>query len=150
MAEFLTTDKSWVAAVNWSASGMKLAFCSHSAMVYIVDCRSIGNWAPGTAAPQASVCVLEKSLPLNSLIFREERIVVAGFEGFALMLENVSGQWQPTKTLVYEKNGETDNLGRRAITCLRESNLNLHSSKYEFISTSGLNGLLGIIVVTTD
>ena len=139
VAEFTTEDKSWVTCVAWSASGRSLAFSSHSSRIFVIDYSSFDG-----SGPSVPLIIVRDALPLRSLIFGGESLLIAaGYDGTLFSVDASSDQSNMgyRKLMPWKQN--TSRAGDGNISCLQISNLGTGRSH---ISASG-TGLFLIIKI---
>mmetsp|Transcript_24169 Transcript_24169/g.43032 ORF Transcript_24169/g.43032 Transcript_24169/m.43032 type:complete len:389 (-) Transcript_24169:1164-2330(-) len=94
-------NSSWVHDVAWSLNGSKLAACSHNCTVFVVDGLDVNVPESFTQAASDVATVTLTTLPLKSILFVSESILVgAGFDAkvFTFTCEGPK-QWAQHETV---------------------------------------------------
>jgi len=86
ITKFETEDKSWVTSVTWSTRGA-LAFSSKSSAIYIVDNPLSAEVFPVLLKLQPNFC-------LSCMIFHDQALLGAEYDGNLIIVENKEGQWR--------------------------------------------------------
>ncbi len=128
--------------IAWSSSGQSLAFSSHSSRIYVVDCSNSFY----EHDPPPPVVISRDTLPLSSLIFKGESLLIAAGYGGTVFSIDVSSSEKRDKSyneLVPGNALNTAQRNSRNVSCLQT----FHGSGQPYVSASGPHGLFLIIKI---